>query len=148
MLLERAAFPGPSRGAFANSSIHAITMASNDVRDVLNLPSEHTGPRPAKKQKTSSARPNLKGLAREVQNLGGDNPIAIVPEVSFFKKRRLANKPAAKWELRPFTNSAREDDGGLVLRHWRRKTAARISYVLILRENLRRMERTSRKKQK
>ena len=65
----------------------------------------------------------MKGLAREVQNLGGDNPIAIVPEVSFFKKRRLANKPAAKWELRPFHNSARGDDGALVLRHWRRKTA-------------------------
>ena len=99
-------------------------MTSHDVRDVLNLPSEHTGPRPAKKQKTTAARPNLKGLAREVQNLGGDNPIAIVPEVSFFKKRRLANKPAAKWELRPFHNSARGDDGAMVLRHWRRKTAA------------------------
>ncbi|KAH8887763.1 hypothetical protein GQ53DRAFT_749454 [Thozetella sp. PMI_491] len=97
-------------------------MTSSDVRDVLNLPSVHAGPRPSKKQKTSASRPNLKGLAREVQYLGGDNPIAIVPEVSFFKKRRLANKPAAKWELRPFANSARGDDGALLLRHWRRKT--------------------------
>ncbi|KAL2264968.1 hypothetical protein VTJ83DRAFT_7478 [Remersonia thermophila] len=98
-------------------------MASNDLRDVLNLPSDSSTPRPAKKQKTAGPRPNLKGLAREVQNLGGDNPIAIVPEVSFYKKRRFASrKPAARWELRPFTNSARNDDGALVLRHWRRKT--------------------------
>jgi DNA methyltransferase 1-associated protein 1 len=99
-------------------------MTSNDVRDVLNLPSDHSaGPRPSKKRKTTAPRPNLKGLAREVQNLGGDNPIAIVPEVSFFKKRRFASrKPAARWELKAFTNSARGDDGALVLRHWKRKT--------------------------
>jgi len=98
-------------------------MTSHDVRDVLNLPSDHSaGPRPAKKQKTTVSRPNLKGLAREVQNLGGDNPIAIVPEVSIFKKRRvISRKPAAKWELRAFTNSARNDNGALILRHWRRK---------------------------
>lgn len=97
-------------------------MASSDVRDVLNLEA-HAGPRPAKKQKTGAPRPNLKGLAREVQNLGGDNPIAIVPEASVFKKRRIASrKPAAKWELCEFKNTARADDGGLVLRHWRRKT--------------------------
>ncbi|KAM7221301.1 hypothetical protein V8F06_003269 [Rhypophila decipiens] len=98
-------------------------MTSHDVRDVLNLPSDHSaGPRPAKKQKISGPRPNLKGLAREVQSLGGDNPIAIVPEEAVFKKRRIANrKPAARWELRGFTNSARGDDGALLLRHWRRK---------------------------
>jgi DNA methyltransferase 1-associated protein 1 len=97
-------------------------MTSSDVRDVLNLPDGLSAPRPSKKQKTGAARPNLKGLAREVQNLGGDNPIAIVPEVSAFKKKRLQNrKPAAKWEMRPFTNSAR-DDPSLVLKHWRRKT--------------------------
>ena len=101
-------------------------MSSSDVRDVLNLPegsaggSAAGGARPAKKQKLSAPRPNLKGLAREVQNLGGDNPIAIVPEVTSFKKRRLANrKPAARWELQPFRNSAR-DDSTLLLRHWRR----------------------------
>lgn len=98
-------------------------MTSSDVRDVLNLPDSHAGPRPAKKQKTSAPRSNLKGLAREVQNLGGDNPIAIVPEVSIFKKRRFASrKPASKWELKAFTNSARGDSGALVLKHWRRKT--------------------------
>ncbi|KAK4100007.1 hypothetical protein N658DRAFT_428628 [Parathielavia hyrcaniae] len=99
-------------------------MASSDVRDVLNLPSDHSaGPRPSKKRKTTAPRPNLKGLAREVQNLGGDNPIAIVPEVSFFKKRRFASrKPAARWELRSFINSARADNGALVLRHWKCKT--------------------------
>ncbi|CAP61679.1 uncharacterized protein PODANS_4_2520 [Podospora anserina S mat+] len=99
-------------------------MTSRDVHDVLNLPSDHSGaPRPSKKQKTSAPRPNLKGLAREVQNLGGDNPIAIVPEVNFFKKRRFATrKPVAKWELKAFTNSARGDDGALVLRHWKRRT--------------------------
>ncbi|KAI8312165.1 SWR1-complex protein 4 [Colletotrichum sp. SAR11_59] len=98
-------------------------MTSSDVRDVLNLPDSHGGPRPAKKQKTSAPRPNLKGLAREVQNLGGDNPIAIVPEVSIFKKRRFASrKPASKWVLKSFTNSARGDSGALVLKHWRRKT--------------------------
>lgn len=93
---------------------------SLDVRDVLNIPD--SGPRPAKKQKTATPRTNLKGLAREVQSLGGDNPVAIVPEVSLFKKRRFGSrKPAAKWEMRQFTNSARGDDGALVLRHWRRK---------------------------
>lgn len=99
-------------------------MSSHDVRDVLNLPADHAaGPRPSKKQRTSAPRPNLKGLAREVQRLGGDNPIAIVPEVPVFKKRRLAiRKPAVKWELKPFANSARQDDGGLVLRHWKRAT--------------------------
>lgn len=99
------------------------TMSSSDVRDVLNLPdgASSTGGRPSKKARLSAPRPNLKGLAREVYSLGGDNPIAIVPEVSSFKKKRLANrKPAAKWELTPFKNSAR-DDQTLVLRHWRRK---------------------------
>ena len=96
-------------------------MTSSDVRDVLNLPDGLSGPRPTKKQKTAAPRPNLKGLAREVQNLGGDNPIAIVPEVTQFKKRRLiSRKPAARWELRPFYNSGREDQS-LILRHWRRK---------------------------
>ncbi|KAI0601531.1 SWR1-complex protein 4 [Biscogniauxia sp. FL1348] len=97
-------------------------MASHDVRDVLNLPAEGAGFRPSKKQKTAAARPNLKGLAREVQNLGGDNPIAIVPEISTFKKRRFGSrKPATRWEMRPFRNSAR-NDGSLHLRHWRRQT--------------------------
>lgn len=97
-------------------------MSSTDVRDMLNLPDGMAGPRPAKKQKVSGARHNnLKGLAREVHNLGGDNPIAIVPEVTQFKKRRMANrKPASRWELRAFRNSAR-DDASLILRHWRRK---------------------------
>lgn len=97
-------------------------MSTSDVRDVLNLPGNAAGGRPSKKARLSAPRPNLKGLAREVQNLGGDNPIAIVPEVSSFKKKkRLANrKPAAKWDLAQFKNSAR-DDQTLVLRHWRRR---------------------------
>ncbi|GAB0133281.1 hypothetical protein EsDP_00001693 [Epichloe bromicola] len=95
-------------------------MTSSDVRDVLNL-GDSSGPRPSKKQKTSAVRPNVKGLAREVLNLGGGNPIAIVPQSTQFKKRRFASrKPAARWELRPFRNSGR-DDQSLVLRHWRRK---------------------------
>ncbi|OAA33246.1 SWR1-complex protein 4 [Moelleriella libera RCEF 2490] len=95
-------------------------MTSSDVRDVLNL-GDGSGPRPSKKQKTSTPRPNVKGLAREVLNLGGGNPIAIVPQISHFKKRRLASrKPAARWELRSFKNSGR-DDQSLVLQHWRRK---------------------------
>ena len=95
-------------------------MTSHDVRDMLDLPGT-AGPRPAKKQKIAAPKSTLKGLAREVQSLGGDNPIAIVPELSVFKKRRLASrKPAAKWEHKLFKNSARED-GSLVLRHWRRK---------------------------
>lgn len=99
-------------------------MTSSDVRDVLNLPTDGLAPRPSKKQKVTLPKSSLKGLAREVQNLGGDTPIAIVPEVSLYKKRRLANrKPATKWELRPFKNSARED-GTLILKHWRRKTEA------------------------
>ncbi|KAL7937060.1 hypothetical protein V8C35DRAFT_214534 [Trichoderma chlorosporum] len=96
-------------------------MTSSDVRDVLNLPDGAAGgPRPSKKQKIAAPRPNLKGLAREVHNLGGDNPIAIVPEVTQFKKRRfVSRKPAARWELRQFANSGRKD-ASLVLRHWRR----------------------------
>ncbi|EGS20015.1 uncharacterized protein CTHT_0045120 [Thermochaetoides thermophila DSM 1495] len=97
-------------------------MTSNDVRDVLNLPSDASVPRPSRKQKPTAPRPNLKGLAREVQNLGGDTPIAIVPEISFKKRRFASRKPAARWVLKPFTNSARNDGGALVLRHWRRKT--------------------------
>ncbi|KAK5629142.1 hypothetical protein RRF57_004857 [Xylaria bambusicola] len=97
-------------------------MASHDIRDVLNLPSDNAGPRPNKKQKTSAARPNLKGLAREVQSLGGDNPIAIVPEIATFKKRRFGSrKPAARWDMSPFRNSARSDQS-LLLRHWRKET--------------------------
>lgn len=97
-------------------------MTSHDVRDMLDLPGE-AAPRPAKKQKVSAPRPVLKGLAREVQNLGGDNPIAIVPEATVFKKRRFgARKPAAKWEQRRFTNSARGiDKATFTLKHWRRK---------------------------
>ncbi|KAJ1326760.1 DNA methyltransferase 1-associated protein 1 [Microdochium nivale] len=98
-------------------------MAAHDIRDVLNLPADGAGPRPSKKQKTSAARTNLKGLAREVQSLGGDNPIAIVPEISTFKKRRFGSrKPAAKWVLSPFQNSARDDNQALLLRHWRKQT--------------------------
>jgi DNA methyltransferase 1-associated protein 1 len=97
-------------------------MTSHDVRDMLDLPGT-SGPRPAKKQKIAAPKSTLKGLAREVQSLGGDNPIAIVPEISVFKKRRLASrKPASKWILKPFKNSARGDD--LVLRHWRKKAEA------------------------
>ncbi|TVY50828.1 SWR1-complex protein 4, partial [Lachnellula cervina] len=96
-------------------------MASHDIRDMLDLPDSGSA-RPAKKQKLSAPRPVLKGLAREVQNLSGDNPIAIVPEVSAFKKKRFGSrKPVAKWEQKPFRNSARDGDP-LVLRHWRRKT--------------------------
>lgn len=96
-------------------------MSSSDVRDVLNLPDGASGARPAKKAKASLAKSGLKGLAREVHSLGGDNPIAIVPEATQFKKRRLASrKPAARWELRQFSNSARQD-ATLILKHWRRK---------------------------
>ena len=89
---------------------------------MLDLPGT-SGPRPAKKQKIAGPKSTLKGLAREIQSLGGDNPIAIVPEISVFKKRRLASrKPASKWILKPFKNSARGE--GLVLKHWRKKTEA------------------------
>ncbi|KAI9054128.1 hypothetical protein LZ554_001299 [Drepanopeziza brunnea f. sp. 'monogermtubi'] len=95
-------------------------MTSHDVRDMLDLPGE-AGPRPGKRQKVSAPRPVLKGLAREVQELGGDNPISIVPEIQSFKKKRFGSrKPAAKWDLRPFKNSARNGEQ-LVLRHWRRR---------------------------
>ncbi len=105
----------------AVASLPSTIMASLDVRDVLNLPAEGAGLRPTKKQKTSTARPNLKGLAREVQSLGGDNPIAIVPEIATFKKRRFGSrKPAARWEMRAFRNSARSDQS-LHLRHWRER---------------------------
>ncbi|RKU49662.1 swr complex subunit [Coniochaeta pulveracea] len=98
-------------------------MTSADVREVLNL-NQPSGPRP-KKQKVAAPRQSLKGLAREVQALGGDNPIAIVPEITSFRKKRFGSrKPAARWELRPFQNSARGDNGALVLRHWRQKKDA------------------------
>ena len=96
-------------------------MTSHDVRDMLDLPSSSlAAPNRSKKGKSSGSRlSGLKGLQREVQSLGGDNPIALVPAVPLFKKRRaISRKPVAKWELRPFMNSAREDD--LQLRHWRR----------------------------
>ena len=92
-------------------------MTSHDVRDMLDLAPQGSAPPPAKKMRVAAPRTVLKGLAREVQNLSGDSPIAIVPEISK-KKRRLA-RPAARWELRPFKNTAREDKE-LVLRHWRR----------------------------
>lgn len=102
-------------------------MASNDIRDMLDLPDAAS--RPAKKLKVSAPRPVLKGLAREVQNLSGDNPIAIVPEVSVFKRRRFTSrKPAAKWELKSFKNSARNADT-LILRHWRRKAEIPLASV-------------------
>ncbi|KAL2887484.1 SWR1-complex protein 4 [Ceratocystis lukuohia] len=100
-------------------------MASSDLRDVLNLPAEsHTNSaRIGKKGRPYGPRSNLKGLAREVQSLGGDTPIAIVQQQLAFKRKRFASrKPAAKWEKRPFTNSAR-DDPTLVLKHWKRKDA-------------------------
>ncbi|TGO26548.1 hypothetical protein BPAE_0057g00240 [Botrytis paeoniae] len=94
-------------------------MTSHDVRDMLDLPSSSSAPRP-KKVKTVVQKPKLGGLAREVQNLGGDNPIAIVPEEAVFKKKRFGSrKPATKWEARSFRNSARNGDG-LVLKHWRK----------------------------
>lgn len=94
---------------------------TSDVRDVLNLPDGGAGPRPSKKQKASAPKPNLKGLAREVHLLGGDNPIAIVPEPIQFKKRRLASrKPVARWNMRPFRNTGRADQS-LILHHWRRQ---------------------------
>ncbi|KAJ2905549.1 hypothetical protein MKZ38_005193 [Zalerion maritima] len=95
-------------------------MTSLDARDVLGIPADGSS-RPAKKVKISAPRQSLKGLAREVQSLGGNNPIAIVPATSTFKKRRLGSrKPAARWKLEPFKNSAREGDSSLVLRHWKR----------------------------
>lgn len=102
-------------------------MTSLDVRDVLNLPAEGvTRPR---KPKPSILKPNLKGLAREVQSLGGDNPIAIVPAAPSFKKRRIGQrKPAARWKLIPFTNSARDRDPSLVLRHWKRLSDPNSAY--------------------
>jgi len=98
-------------------------MTTLDLRDVFNLPAEgQPAPRPSKKAKNAAPRQNLKGLAREVQSLGGNTPIALVPEASVFKRRRFTHrKPAAKWVLKPFRNSAREDQS-LILRHWRRKT--------------------------
>lgn len=93
-------------------------MTSHDVRDMLDLPSSSSAPRP-KKAKTNAQKPKLGGLAREVQNLGGDNPIAIVPEEAVFKKKRFGSRKAVtKWEAGEFRNSARGDE--LVLRHWRK----------------------------
>ncbi|PQE30486.1 swr1-complex 4 protein [Rutstroemia sp. NJR-2017a WRK4] len=94
-------------------------MTSNDVRDMLDLPGT-AAPRPAKKAKVAANKPKLAGLAREVQSLGGDNPISIVPEGTLFKKKRwTSRKPAARWERVRFKNSARagrEDD--LMIKHW------------------------------
>ncbi|SPN99562.1 related to SWR1-complex protein 4 [Cephalotrichum gorgonifer] len=100
-------------------------MASSDLRDVFNLPTDGI-PRPSKKSKAGGTRPNLKGLAREVQSLGGDHPIVIAPEVTFKKKRLISKQPAARWEQRPFRNSAREDRT-LVLRHWRQKPVSAVA---------------------
>ncbi|KAI1270127.1 SWR1-complex protein 4 [Xylariaceae sp. FL1019] len=95
---------------------------SLDARDLLELPVDAQSGRPTKKQKSAPAAKPLKGLAREVQSLGGDNPIAIVPEVLKIKKRRFANrKPAARWHHTPFRNSAHPDPS-FRLNHWRKAT--------------------------
>lgn len=95
-------------------------MSLYDFRDMLNISGEAR--RSGKRQKLNGPKAALKGLAREVQNLNGDNPIAIVPKTSVFKKKRLGSrKPATKWQLKPFKNTAR-DDQTLILKHWRRKS--------------------------
>ncbi|KAI0157008.1 SWR1-complex protein 4 [Xylariaceae sp. FL1272] len=93
---------------------------SLDARDLLELPADAQSGRPAKKQKSAPASKPLKGLAREVQSLGGDNPIAIVPEVLKIKKRRFASRrPAARWQHTSFRNSAHPDPS-FRLNHWRK----------------------------
>lgn len=95
-------------------------MTSRDVQGILDDLPVVAGARPPKKSRPIGRPANLKGLQREVQSLGGDNPIAIVPVLPQFKKRRIiSRKPATKWEQAPFGNSARVD--GLLLKHWRRK---------------------------
>ncbi|KAF7882685.1 uncharacterized protein EAF02_006048 [Botrytis sinoallii] len=87
-------------------------MTSHDVRDMLDLPSSSSAPRP-KKVKTVVQKPKLGGLAREVQNLGGDNPIVIVPEEAVFKKKRFGSrKPATKWEARRRLRGGRRKSRG------------------------------------
>lgn len=101
-------------------------MSSHDVRDMLNLPSASSAPRPAKKQKVAAPRPKITGLARELQMLGGDNPIAIIQDQAPRGKKRAAgrsNSPAKQWILKPFTNPARSDK--LVLKHWQLKEQVR-----------------------
>lgn len=101
-------------------------MSSHDVRDMLNLPSASSAPRPAKKQKVAGPRPKITGLARELQMLGGDNPIAIIQDQAPRGKKRAAgrsNSPAKQWILKPFTNPARDDV--LILKHWQLKDQIR-----------------------
>lgn len=101
-------------------------MSSHDVREMLNLPSASSAPRPAKKQKITGSRPKITGLARELQMLGGDNPIAIIQDQAPRGRKRAvgrSNSPARPWILKPFTNPARTD--GLVLKHWQQKEPTR-----------------------
>ncbi|RKF78761.1 SWR1-complex protein 4 [Golovinomyces cichoracearum] len=95
-------------------------MKSHDLRGLIDFPRD--AGRPAKKQKQNGTKNfMLKGIAREVQNLGCDSPIAIIPESLIYKKRRFgSHKPVSKWHLKPFKNTAR-DDQSLILRHWRRR---------------------------
>ncbi|TQS38597.1 hypothetical protein Golomagni_00897 [Golovinomyces magnicellulatus] len=100
-----------------------IDMTSHDLRDLIDISGDAR--RPAKKQKQNGPKNfMLKGIAREVQNLGCDSPIAIIPESLMYKKKRFgSHKPVSKWHLKPFKNTAR-DDQSLILRHWRRKIEA------------------------
>ncbi|KAI9805558.1 MAG: hypothetical protein M1825_000809 [Sarcosagium campestre] len=92
-------------------------MTSNDVRDIMDLPSE-AHPRPAKKQKLVEKRPE--GISRELFALLGERaaPVAITEHVKYKERPKWTHKARA-WEMSPFTNPARND--GLILRHWRQK---------------------------
>lgn len=97
---------------------------------MLNLPSAGAAPRPTKKQKVTGPRPKVTGLARELQMLGGDNPISILQDHAPRVRKRAAGRsksPARPWILKPFTNSARKD--GLILKHWQQKQQVPPAFV-------------------
>ncbi|KAI9751564.1 MAG: hypothetical protein M4579_006019 [Chaenotheca gracillima] len=91
-------------------------MTSADVRDMLDLPLDRH--RPAKKQKLVEKRPD--GITRELFSLIGERapPVAITSHVKYKERPKWSHK-VQPWEMRPFTNPARDD--GLVLKHWKRK---------------------------
>ncbi|KAG8937080.1 swr complex subunit [Tulasnella sp. 419] len=91
-------------------------MASaGDIRDILSLP-QNAAPRPAPAKKAAAKRES--GITRELYSLIGDNAPALVAQ---YARPKLKQKPdlghgKVKWELKEFTNPARND--GLKLSHW------------------------------
>ena len=108
-------------------------MASNDIRDILNI-SRNVGEKPAKKKKLDPVkRPT--GMNREVFALLDSNNDMNPPPLQkthFHNKgmkhmqKLFANRKVRSWQWKPFKNFGRNDN--LTLYHWRRKDDTSTEY--------------------